>query len=134
MSNTNTSSASTNRVRSRTVVLVPTFRATNDAASPPKNAPSRRNRSDDPFLYFSDQDRRMAFLAQEDAVDEERLTKRSRRATEPRKRRISFELHASTVMGELMAEATELDLDVPIYDEDEDDDYFLQLFLPHLSC
>ena len=97
------------------VITVPTFRAkTNNELRP--SISSDVLKEQDPFLYFSNQERRMSYLTRNTAVAAaEHKDKKPRGVEERRKTCISFELHPDLLLGDLL-------LDDDMDDELEDDD------------
>jgi len=88
------------------VFLVPTFGV-------PKNtdcALTSSLRVSDPFLYFSDQERRMAYLTYRNKETQEKSATSKRCVVgEERKTRISFEVYPSVILEDLLLEMNDMD-------------------------
>jgi len=94
------------------VFLIPTFGVPKKA----EGAFTSSSRIADPFLYFSNQERRMAYLTHRTKETQEKsATSKRCVVAEERKTRISFEVHPSVIMEDLFLVLNGMD-----YDDDED--------------
>ena len=82
------------------------------ASSVPNNTSVHTNGRFDAFLYFSNQRRRMAFLKYEEVISTDDAPA-PQDVTEERTTRISFELHPSLILDDLLMEtgATEVEVE-----------------------
>ena len=87
---------------------MPTFRSTKSTI---RTAAKRVTKEEDPFLYFSDQERRMTYLLTGRHHNNSDVMNSSRDAAVERKTRLSFEVHPSEMLIEEL-----------LSDFDEDDD------------
>ena len=90
------------------VIRVPTFPSSKETGSGGSSNTSAEDnnitdlRSQDPFLYFSDQRRRMAHLThQEENIDQDNPPQQQQRVVE-RRTTISFEVHPSLLLDGLL--------------------------------
>ena len=108
-----TTSATNNAHQPGQVFQVPTFGI-------PKNtegALTSSTRVSDPFLYYSDQERRMAYLTHRNKKTQEKsATSKRCVVAEKRKTRISFEVHPSVIMEDFLL----LEMDDADHDDGED--------------
>lgn len=76
------------------------------------------SKAQDPFLYFSNQERKMAYLTdREEGAQEDHHRHRRPTSTVERKTRISFEVHPSVIFEDLLLEMYDMD-DLDNYDQD----------------
>ena len=98
------------------VIRVPTFPSSKETGSGGSSNTSAEDnnitdlRSQDPFLYFSDQRRRMAHLTgnEEEVNDQDNPPQQQQRVVE-RRTRISFEVHPSLLFDDLFNNAMEVE-------------------------
>ena len=107
------------------VIQVPTFQDNRATVSTSSN--SCLSMRDDPFLYLSDPQRRLAHITGNERAHQDKANHQQHNiaSTIKRKTRISFEVHHSILLGDLFTELGGMD-------EDEDNGSTSGLELPHL--